>query len=282
MTRLRNETNLNRETLRQQYMTRLIQQTDYPEIRSADRDEQLSRIERKYRNFLTVVLVLEPIELPHYSFRTGDENLIWFAVENVMSERMESTGRDGILFQHSLHEHEMVYLLGIESLNESAVVQAWLQEVRFGLQNYLKLQVTIAIGTIVDQIGQMPLSYRQAKLALRNKMIHGTGQIYDYESLQKRSAERGVLLSDEDESKLVYWLNEYNAIALQSWIEHRIQSLAQSSSATYMQLEWLCVDLYLLFRKYLLANTSETEWIIGEMDDLLLWLQKLSSMERCH
>ncbi len=277
MISLRNETNLNRETLRQQYMTRMIQQADHPDIRSVERDEQLSRIAGKYRNFLAVVLVLEPIQLPHYSFRAGDENLIWFAVENVMSERMESTGREGILFQHSLHEHERVYLLGIESLNENVVVQAWLQEVRNGLQNYLKLQVTIAIGTIVDQIEQMPLSYRQAKLALRNKMIHGTGQIYEYESLQKRSAERGVLLTDEDESKLFYWLNEYNAIALQSWIEHRIQSLAQSSSATYMQLEWLCVDLYLLFRKYLLANTSETEWIIGEMDDLLLWLQQLSA-----
>lgn len=279
MIRLRNETDLSRETLRQQYMTRMIQQAESPDTRSAERDEQLARIESKYRNYLAVVLVVEPIQLPHYSFRLGDENLIWFAVENVMSERIESTGRDGILFQHSLHENEMVYLLGIESQNESLVVQDWLQEVRFGLQNYLKLQVTIAIGTIVDQIGQMPLSYRHAKLALRNQMIHGTGQIYDYESLQKRSVERGVLLTDEDESKLIYWLNDYNAIALQSWIELRIQSLAHSPSATYMQLEWLCVDLYLLFRKYLLANTSEMEWIIGEMDDLLLWLQKLSTWQ---
>lgn len=279
MIRLRNETDLSRETLRKQYMTKMIQQSDQLNISSVERDEQLCLLENKYHHYLAVVLVCEPIQLPHYSFRPGDENLIWFAIENVISERLESTGRDGILFQHSLREHEMVILLGIESLNESLVVQDWLQEVRYGLQNYLKLQVTIAMGTIVDQIGQMPLSYRQAKLALRNQMIHGTGQIYDYESLQKQSVERGFLLTDEDESKLVYWLNDYNATALQSWIELRIQSLAQSSSATYMQLEWLCVDLYLLFRKYLLANTSETEWIIGEMDDLLQWLQKLSAWQ---
>lgn len=276
MIRLRNEMNESKETLRKQYMTKMLQQADHPDMSAAERNEQLSRIENKYRNYLAVVLVLEPIQLPHYSFRQGDENLIWFAVENVMSERIESTGRDGVLFQHILHEHEMVYLFGIESLNEGLVIQAWLKEVLDGLQNYLKLQVTIAMGTIVDEIGQIQQSYKQAKQAIRNKMIHGTGQIYDYESLQKRSGERGILLTDEDESKLFYWLSEHNATALQNWIEHRIRSLAQSPSATYMQLEWLCVDLYLLFRKYLFANTGVTEWIIGDMDDLLYWLQKLS------
>ncbi len=276
MIRLRNETDLSRETLRKQYMTKMLQQADHPDLSAAVRNEQLSRIENKYRKYLAVVLVLEPIQLPHYSFRQGDESLIWFAIENVLSERMESSGRDGVLFQHILHEHEMVYLLGIESSSEGLVIQAWLKEVLDGLQNYLKLQVTIAIGTTVDDIGQIQQSYKQAKQAIRNKMIYGTGQIYDYESLQKRSGERGILLTDEDESKLFYWLSEYNAIALQNWIEFRIRSLAHSPSATYMQLEWLCVDLYLLFRKYLLANTGVTEWIIGEMDDLLYWLQNLS------
>jgi two-component system response regulator YesN len=128
----------------------------------------------------------------------------------------------------------------------------------------------------VDQIGQIPQSYKQAKLAIRNKIIRGTGHIYDYESLHKRSADRGVLLTGEDESKLFFWLNEHNAGALQGWIEQRIRTLTEAPAATCMQLEWFCADLYLLFRKYLIANTKVTDWIIGEMDDLLLWLQNLT------
>lgn len=276
LARLRDETNVSRETLRQHYMTKMLQQAELQVGGPEERDEQLSRLESRYSYFMAIVLVFEPIRLPHGSFREGDEDLIWFAVENVMSERMEAAGRGGVLFQHVLLEHEMVYLLGIDSPNESLAVQDWLGEVLYGLQTYLKLQVTIAIGGIVDQIGQIPQSYKQAKLAIRNKIIRGTGHIYDYESLHKRSADRGVLLTGEDESKLFFWLNEHNAGALQGWIEQRIRTLTEAPAATCMQLEWFCADLYLLFRKYLIANTKVTDWIIGEMDDLLLWLQNLT------
>lgn len=279
MNRLRKETHINRETLRQQYMTRMLHQAEQPYTSTAERDEQLSRIETKYGHYLAVVLMIEPIRLPNRSFRSGDESLIWFAVQNILSERIAVVGRDGVLFRHVLHDRESVYLLGIDNRSRNPEVKAWLEEVLYGLQTYLKLEVTIAMGTIVDRIGQVQQSYHHAKQAIRNKMVHGTGRIYDYESLQKQSGERSVLLTEEDESKLFYWLKECSAEALQGWIGQRIQSLAQAPSSTYMQLEWLCADLYLVFRKYLLTNSSVTDWIIGEMDDLLHWLQNLSQWQ---
>jgi two-component system response regulator YesN len=43
-----------------------------------------------------------------------------------------------------------------------------------------------------------------------------------------------------------------------------------------MQLEWFCLDLYLLFHKYLMVHAQDSEWTIGEMEDLRQWLEQVT------
>ncbi|MDQ0886754.1 two-component system response regulator YesN [Paenibacillus sp. V4I9] len=276
MEKLKQDKEMNLESLRQQLLTRMVQEPK----QSASSQESITTVSDLIERFpyiLAIVLVLEPYQLPHYSFRTGDEDLIRFAIENMMSDQMKLAGRDGVIFQHAIHQNEMVYILGVENLNENTAVKEWLTGVLFGVNHYMRLEVTIAIGSIVDSLDKMQKSYQLAKLSLRNKIISGTNKIYDYGWIQSHSNSREQFMKEKDEELLFSLLNEGNETALHRWIAHRIQSLVDFPTATYSQLEWFCADMYLLLRKYLLEKTEDTKLVIGEMDDLHYWLQNLTS-----
>lgn len=270
---------MNHEELRKQYLSRLVQNIEEVPKGYSEDSYKIQWLQKRYKHYLVVVLVFESFQLPHYSFREGDENLVWFAVENIMSERMKSTGREGELFKHVIHQNEMVYLFGVNNPEENKAILKWLEDVLFGIQQYLKLKVSISLGTVVHNLEDIPKSYQQAKLALRNKVIHGAGKIYDYESIQKHALESKSFLNHDDERILSQWLTERNAASCQVWIEQRVEFIVRSVNSDYSQLEWFCIDLYLLFRKYLLSNSHLTEWLIGEMNDLLFYLQNLTNWQ---
>lgn len=269
---------LSRATLRQQYLTQLVQLSER-DPSTGRGDEDLERLRLSCTHYAAIVLVLEPFKLPHYSFVEGDEELVWFAIENIMSERFRSAGRQGVLFKHIVHQNELVYLIGVDGPSEGPVIRQWLHEVLRGMQRYLRLDVTIGLGTVIDSFEHIQRSYQQAKQALRNATIRGTGTVYDYDTIGKQTADRPPFLTEGDERILIEWLNEGNSASLQRWIEHKLRAAIQSPNATTSQIEWACVELYSLFRKYLMSHTSLTEWIIGEMDDLHSWLQSLSDWD---
>ncbi|KRF42740.1 response regulator [Paenibacillus sp. Soil787] len=276
MEKLRQDKETNLENLRQQVLTRMVHDPKHAAL-SEERIMTVSDIIEQFPYILTIVLVIEPFQLPHYSFRVGDEQLIRFAIENMMSDQMKLAGRDGVIFQHAIHQNEMVYILGVDNLNESTAVKEWLTGVLYGVNHYMRLEVTIAIGSIVDSMDKMQKSYELAKLSLRNKIIKGANQIYDYSWIQSHTSSREQIMKEKDEELLFSLLHEGNETALHRWIAQRIQNLVEFPTATYSQLEWFCVDMYLLLRKYLLEKTEDTKLVIGEMDDLQYWLQNLTS-----
>ncbi|QHW33735.1 response regulator [Paenibacillus rhizovicinus] len=274
---LRNQA-LNKETLRQQHLTKLIQLSAQTEMRNEITNPRIEEVQAHFDRYLVVALVLEPYALPHYSFREGEEELVRFAVENIMSDRMASSGRQGVLFTHAIHENEMLYMFGFNRPEERNAIHALMRDVLDGIQNYLKLKATVSIGKTVDRIEDIQQSYRQAKLIIRNKVIRGTGHIFEYEHFQQQLPIVNPFLSQEDERILLQWLEDCNEAACTNWIEQRLEILVASPSSTFSQLEWFCVDVYLLFQKFL-AKTTAPERLIGDMDELLQWLQNMTTWQ---
>ncbi|QGQ95946.1 response regulator [Paenibacillus psychroresistens] len=273
MNKLKQDNELNRESLRKQYLTRMIQTSGNAVFTAEDNTD----IQQKYPYFLAIVLELESFKLPHHSFRAGDEHLIWFAVENIMSDQMKQASCEGFIFQHAIHQNEMVYLLGVSHLNENLAIKEWLANVLQGVNRCLKLDVTIALGSFVDQMALMQQSYQLAKLSIRNKMLKGTNQIYDYSLIHAQASSRHNVINDHDERLLFKLLSDGNETALLDWVEQRIKQLVETPSSTYVHLDWFCVDMYLLMRKFLIEKTKDTDLLIGEMDDLQFWVQNLLS-----
>ncbi|WP_256761905.1 response regulator [Cohnella sp. WQ 127256] len=274
--KLKQDHEMNRESIRKQYLTRMIQ-TGQASLPMENNSKLITDMEHSHPYFLAIVLELESFILPHYSFRAGEEHLIWFAVENVMSDQMKLANYDGFIFQHAIHQNEMVYVLGISHINENIMIKEWLANVLYGINRYLKLDVTIAIGSVVDQMSLMQQSYQLAKLSLRNKMMQGANQIYDYSVIRAQSNSKHNVINDHEERLLFKLLSDGNGVGLINWVEKRVQLLVDTPLSTYVHLEWFCVDMFLLMRKYLIEKTKNSDLLIGEMDDLQFWLQNLMS-----
>ena len=75
---------------------------------------------------------------------------------------------------------------------------------------------------------------------------------------------------------LEIWLKEGDPEPIHRWITRRIGAIAQDPSSTFVQLEWFCIDLYLLLSKYLFEHSPDTEWVLGDRDDLTQWLRELT------
>ncbi|QHW30805.1 response regulator [Paenibacillus rhizovicinus] len=266
-------------SLRDQMLSKLIQYGEDGGQSAAARDERLLGMIARCSHFAAVVFQLEPIVLPHQSFRKEDEKLLRFAVHNIIATILDSSGRDGVLFRHVMHENELVYVLGGHSPVETEALQRELNEILDGIRRHLKLEAAIGCGAAVNRMEVIQQSYQQAKQALRNRIFYGVGRVYMAET-EYVKAEPHSVISREDESYLLSCLNECNAGALDAWIAQRVEAVATGARVYFTHLESFCVEFHLLMRKYLLTQTSIPEWIIGELDDLLHWLQALENWRK--
>lgn len=259
-----------REQERQRELTRFIQQGE-----PASSFEELIQLEQSSRLFTVVVLQVKPFTLPHYSFGAGEEELLYYAVKNIIAERFEWAGMNGLLIHHAVDLNEFVYMVGLQREDEASQVTIVLEEIIYGINKYLKLNMVAAIGAPVAKFQSIPTSYREARQLSRNAILHGSNRIYDRSRSAASNQNRKSIISEEDERTLFEWLRSWEADKIHRWTERRIGAIVQDPDSVYMQLEWFCVDLYLLYHKYLLSVPGSTEWMIGEMDDLQQWLEQL-------
>lgn len=260
-----------REQERQRELTRFIQQGE-----PASSLDELSQLEQSSKLFTAVVLQVKPFALPHYSFGTGEEGLLYYAVKNIIAERFEMAGLNGLLIHHAVDLNEFVYMVGMKHEDEASQVTIVLEEIIYGINKYLKLNIVVAIGAPVTKLQAIPSSYREARQLSRNAILHGSNRIYDRGRAAVSNPNRKSIISEEDERTLFEWLRSWEADKIHRWTERRIGAIVQDPDSVYMQLEWFCVDLYLLYHKYLLSVPGSTEWMIGEMDDLQQWLEQLT------
>lgn len=265
---------MSRETIRQQELTRYIQHGEV-----IAEDHELLELERNYRWLSTTVLQFKPFTMPHGSFAAGEESLLWYAVKNIIMEPFKEAGIRGVLVHHTSHYHELVYVIGLQRAEDRSLVTQVLEEILYGISKYMKLDVTIGVASFVDRLELIQACYREARQLTRNAMLHGTNRIYHMDAAMTKKLTRSSIISEEDEKMLYAWLKGWEADKIHHWTERRIGSIVQDPDSVYIQLEWFCVDLYLLFHKYLLAHSEASEWTIGEMDDLLQWLQQLSAWQ---
>lgn len=263
------------ETSRERLLTQLIQQGD--EGFAFEQDRELASMNTSCREFVIVLFEVTRPDLPYSSFLQGDEALLGFAISNVISQLIESREREGMLFRHSIYDKELIYLLGDGNSIGLTSIKHELEGVMTGIHRYLKLEVTIGFGLPVRNIRQIHQSYQQAKQALRDRIIHGRNKVYGLTPAAGGQGNGSSVLAEEDERFVFRLLNDGNAAALIKWLGPRIEALVEYEASSFNQLESFCIDLHLLYRKYLLLKTSIPEWIIGEVGDLLSWLHGVES-----
>lgn len=115
-----------------------------------------------------------------------DNQLQLFAVLNIADEiiKQEQFGR---VFIH----HDVVVLLSISAVQDKEHITARtleiLEEIRFSVERYLKLSVTVGAGSVAMNLSDLVTSYEEAQQALDYRLILGHNKviwIHDVESRQ--------------------------------------------------------------------------------------------------
>ncbi|MDF2836521.1 MAG: hypothetical protein K0Q63_2161, partial [Paenibacillus sp.] len=109
MAKLQSLAESSREQERRRELTRFIQLGE-----PAYNHEELVRLEQCSRFFSAVVLQVKPFALPHYSFEAGENDLLYYAVKNIIWERFELAGLNGMLIHHAVDLNEFVFIVGMQ------------------------------------------------------------------------------------------------------------------------------------------------------------------------
>lgn len=153
------------------------------------RKQPISIIQEKCMNYgidlsgeafkTAVVSIDEP--LSNYK----DMELMTFAVLNMTEELLKKYGR-GITFLHS----GQVVMIMIETIPGQWSANKMLEELRQSVIRFLKLSVTIGIGTECRNVTDLSYSYRDAVQALDYRLILGGDKLIAIDDVEKRFAEK--------------------------------------------------------------------------------------------
>jgi len=240
-------------------------------------DPALSDIASRCSSLSIAVFQVGPVRLPHLSFGEDEEELVWYAVKNMVTQGFKEANIAGLAIHHPINRSEFIYVLGLNAAQQRTMAVSAAETILYGIRRYLKLDAVGGIGPAVHRVDGLQEAYREARQLARNAVIHGGNRVgYATGALPYKANRESIILS-EDAKLLEEWLQRLESDKILRWIKRRLGAIAQDPNSVFVQVEWFCVDLYLLFNKYLLAHAVDAEWTIGEMDDLLRWLQQVTS-----
>lgn len=136
-------------------------------------------------------------EQPHESHSSRDLSIMRYAVCNIADEIM-SRAELGMALIHN----DEVVVLAIEQEHHSHTKESFSQqvmkcceEIRQAGMRYAKVQVTIGIGSVVEQLSELSYSYQDARYALDYRMVLGTERLIWIDDVEVRNP--SVLRFDE-------------------------------------------------------------------------------------
>lgn len=116
---------------------------------------------------------------------THDTQLQLFAVLNIAEEIVRRNYTNKVFIHH-----DEVVLLSIseDTRSEDAANRTFqlVEEIVFSVERYLKLTVTIGVGSVISDIGDILSSYKEAQQALDYRLILGNNKVIWIEDVESR------------------------------------------------------------------------------------------------
>ncbi|NHN33038.1 helix-turn-helix domain-containing protein [Paenibacillus agricola] len=155
-------------------------------------------------NYVVMVVEVENV-YKERRFLPGDKPIVAFAVTNVMQELMgKSSNLNGYVFPY---QGKGIALLqwknDTEQLKLYHRVIEFATSVRESLKNYLSFEASIGMGRCYSHIADVPVSYKEAELALQYRIYHDSDSILHIEDLENSKTGSAFRYPRELESTLI-------------------------------------------------------------------------------
>jgi two-component system response regulator YesN len=157
-------------TLIEQFFRKLIEENAVIEKLLAE-NEQIRKI-TSYSEYMILVVTVSDMYRDE-RFSPDDQFILAFIIKNVMNELLEKVERlAGSIVQDSKGRGIAVlygdYDLTAEDFQQA--VKNYANEIASSIKDYLKLNVFIGIGNVYENYADLSVSYREALLALQNRI----------------------------------------------------------------------------------------------------------------
>lgn len=182
-------------------------------------DEVKRRMEYLKMNIISEYYQVATIE-PDYEktpeWNEDDKQLWKFAVLNITTEILDD------FFPHELccdNQDRICVIVGYGSNEKDAVelLTARLEQIIDVVWMHLKIPITIGVGSITTDIGNISISYKESLIALKNRLTIGSNKVILYSSISD-SGLRGNLFTAEHRNQLLMNLRMMNKEAVDTFI----------------------------------------------------------------
>jgi len=208
---------------------------------------------------------------------SNEVDLFKFAVINIIEEILCKRER-GLVFIHN----DLIVLINPYLEEDRSFifnnVQTTLEEIRQNIEKYLKLTITIGLGTIISDVSHMPDSYQNAILALDYRFIMGNNRIIWIEDIEPSSSEKIVF-----DEIMEHDLRSSIKVGTESKIIQTIEGLF--SQLLDVNAPFKHFQIYLLEILTTIIKTAESlnvdlTYIFGENYNLFVELYEFNDLEQ--
>jgi len=165
-----------------------------------DRRSKLYGVDLKGDTFMVAASSIDEESMENSGYG-GDIELCKFAVLNISKEIIDKFPSGEAFF----HDENLVFILGSDDKDKNYLLTntiSVLEEVRFNIKKYLKIDISIGLGSMTDSISRLKESYKNALSALEYKRLVGANKITYIEDLEPQSAD-DIVFDEEKENKLI-------------------------------------------------------------------------------
>lgn len=171
----------NLPTLQGRYLHHLLNGTaDYSKLTEKQAELRLSLIAACYNTALVEGDSLKPFTCQYENVK---DELALFAIYNITAEIVTEEGC-GIAFQ-SMEEKTVIIFMGEDKENLKNQMKMTIPKIQKAIEEFLKIQVTVAVGSTVSMLEELPESFAKTKGALEYKFMLGGNQIIEAEEYEE-------------------------------------------------------------------------------------------------
>jgi two-component system response regulator YesN len=134
-------------------------------------------------------------------FEENDIELVRFAVLNISREIVEKNSFGEVFF----HDENLIIIAGFQDYEKTSILAksfSTLEEIRQNVEKYLKISITIGLGSMCGSLSKLRESYRTALAALDYKLIIGENKVIFIEDLEPQTTDN-VAFDDGKEKALI-------------------------------------------------------------------------------
>lgn len=151
--------------------------------------------------FIVAAASLDGKSFSNNVFEENDIELVRFAVLNISREIIEKNSFGEVFF----HDENLIIIAGFQGCEKTSILAksfSTLEEIRQNVEKYLKISITIGLGSMCNSLSKLRGSYRTALAALDYKLIIGENKVIFIEDMEPQTTDN-VAFDEGKEKALI-------------------------------------------------------------------------------